>query len=413
VSPDWLLALLDIVAIVAIAWVGGVVAQRLRQPRIAGEMTAVFAAALLVGGQIADVVPGQQADGRIAALFPETALTLVTVLGGLGLLLYMLLVGITIDPAPLRERAGAIALLAGASAGAMLALALVAGPLLIEAGGWKPAGVADGAFVLGLAAALAAVGLPIVARILEDRDMAHGTVGSIAIVAGTGATALAVLAAAVAIGGGDVPAGGRAMARMGAGLVLLALVLAIARRRWFALSTPVTVGAVVVLAVGAALAGDELLSSLILGPLIVGIAVSRGGGTGVALERCLGVAVRRVGLPVFLGVAALHTDLRELHSGVLATVVTLLAAVIAIKVAAAYAAARAAGLGSADARAIGALMQCGGVMTIAVSLDVLDAHLIGARMHATLTLIGLASTIAAGPLLPRARALVRVSAARI
>jgi Kef-type K+ transport system membrane component KefB len=413
VSPDWLLALLDIVAIVAIAWVGGVVAQRLRQPRIAGEMTAVFAAALLVGGQIADVVPGQQADGRIAALFPETALTLVTVLGGLGLLLYMLLVGITIDPAPLRERAGAIALLAGASAGAMLALALVAGPLLIEAGGWKPAGVADGAFVLGLAAALAAVGLPIVARILEDRDMAHGTVGSIAIVAGTGATALAVLAAAVAIGGGDVPAGGRAMARMGAGLVLLALVLAIARRRWFALSTPVTVGAVVVLAVGAALAGDELLSSLILGPLIVGIAVSRGGGTGVALERCLGVAVRRVGLPVLLGVAALHTDLRELHSGVLATVVTLLAAVIAIKVAAAYAAARAAGLGSADARAIGALMQCGGVMTIAVSLDVLDAHLIGARMHATLTLIGLASTIAAGPLLPRARALVRVSAARI
>ena len=58
-------------------------------------------------------------------------------------------------------------------------------------------------------------------------------------------------------------------------------------------------------------------------------------------------------------------------------------------------------------------MQCGGVMTIAVSLDVLDAHLIGARMHATLTLIGLVTTIAAGPLLPRVRALVRVSAARI
>ncbi len=412
-SADWLLALLDIVAIVAIAWVGGTVAQRLRQPRIAGEMTAVFAAVLLVGGQIADVVPGQQADGRIAALFPETALTLVTALGGLGLALYMLLVGITIDPAPLRERAGAIVSVTIASAGAMLALALVAGPLLIEAGGWKPAGVADGAFVLGLGAALAAVGLPIMARILEDRDMAQGAVGSIAIVAGTGATALAVLAAAVAIGGGDLPAGGRAMERMGAGLVLLALVLAVARRRWFALSTPVTVGAVIVLAVGAALAGDELLSSLILGPLVVGIAVSRGGGTGIALERCLGVAVRRIGLPVFLGVAALHTDLHELHSGVLVPIVTLLAAVIAIKVAAAYAAARAAGLGSADARAIGALMQCGGVMTIAVSLDVLDAHLIGARMHATLTLIGIASTVAAGPLLPRARALAPVSAARI
>ena len=42
-------------------------------------------------------------------------------------------------------------------------------------------------------------------------------------------------------------------------------------------------------------------------------------------------------------------------------------------------------------------------MTIAISLDLLDAHVIGARMHATLTLIGLVTTIAAGPLLPRVR----------
>src|SRR5687768_17185861 len=151
-------------------------------------MTAVFVTALLVGGQIADVVPGQQAGGRIAALFPETALTLVTVVGGAGLVLYMLLVGISIDPAPMRERAAAITALALATAGAMLALALVAGPLLIQAGGWKPAGVANGPFVLAIAAALGAVGLPIVARILEDRRMSQGAVGSIAIVAGTGAT---------------------------------------------------------------------------------------------------------------------------------------------------------------------------------------------------------------------------------
>jgi hypothetical protein len=48
-------------------------------------------------------------------------------------------------------------------------------------------------------------------------------------------------------------------------------------------------------------------------------------------------------------------------------------------------------------------MQCGGVMTIAISLETLHAHLIDTRMHATLTVIGLATTIAAGPLLPRAR----------
>ena len=401
---DWPLALFDVAAIVAVAWLGGIAAQRLRQPRIAGEMTAVFLAGLLLGGRIADVVPGQQADGRLAALFPETALTLVAVVGGLGLVLYMLLVGITIDPAPLRERAGAIVLLAVATVGAMLALAVVAGPLLATAGGWKPAGVAQSAFVLALAAALSANGLPIVARILEDRAMTHSAVGSIVIVAATGATTLALIAAAIAISGGDAPAGGRVGLRVGAGLVLLALVLAVARARWFVLGPSVTLGAVVAVAVAAALAGDLLLSTLLVGPLIVGVAVSASGGTAIALERCLGVAVRRVGLPVFLGFAALHTDLRELHSGVLPGVLALLAAVIAIKVGAGYAAARMAGFPSTDARAFGALMQCGGVMTIAISLDLLEAHVIGARMHATLTLIGLVTSIAAGPLLPRAQA---------
>ena len=404
VLADWLLAVLDIAAIVAIAWAGGIAAQRLRQPRIAGEMAAVFLAGLLLGGRIADIVPGQQAEGRIAALFPETAVTLVTVLGGLGLVLYMLLVGITIDPAPLRERAGAIAGLAVSSAGAMLALALVAGPLLADAGGWKPDGVAQSAFVLALAAALGANGLPIVARILEDRAMAHSAVGSIVIVAATGATTLALIAAAIAISGGDAPAGGRVALRLGAGLILLALVLAVSRARWFVVGPWVTIGAVAALAGAAALAGDQLLSSLLVGPLIVGVAVSKGGRTGLGLERGLGVAVRRVGLPVFLGLAARHTDLRELHSGVLAAGLALLAAVIVIKVAAAYAAARLAGFDTADARALGALMQCGGVMTIAISLDLLEADVINARMHATLTLIGLVTSIVVGPLLPRAEA---------
>lgn len=400
--PDWLLALLDVAAIAAIAYVGGTVMRWLGQPCVAGEMAAVFAAGFLLGGQIADVVPGQQAEGRIADMFPGTALALVSVVGGLGLVLYMLLVGITIDPAPMRQRGRALVLLTAATTGAMLALALVAGSLLGDARGWKPPGVSESAFVLALAAALAANGLPIVARILEDRAMAHSAVGSIVIVAATFVTALALIAAAVAISGGDVPAGGRVALRVGAGLTVLAIVLAIVRAHWFSLRPAVALFAVVALAVASALAGDQLLSSLLIGPLIVGVTVNKGGVTALAVERWLGIAVRRVGLPVFLGLAALHTDLRELGSGVLAPVLAMLVAVIALKLAAAYLAARTVGFDPADARAIGALMQCGGVMTIAISLEILHAHLIDTRMHAALTVIGLATTIAAGPLLPRA-----------
>ena len=43
---------------------------------------------------------------------------------------------------------------------------------------------------------------------------------------------------------------------------------------------------------------------------------------------------------------------------------------------------------------MGTLLLCGGIMTIAISLDVLDAAS-STHMHATLTLVGLVSTISA------------------
>lgn len=400
--PDWLLAVLDVAAIAVVAWLGGELMRWLGQPRIAGEMAAVFGAALLLGGHIANVAPGQAAGGAIGDLFPEAAVTLVTIVGGLGLILYMLLIGISIDPAPMRERIGAITLLAATTIASMVALALVAGPLLVEAGGWKPAGVSDGAFVIALAAGLAANGVPIVARILEDRGMEHSTVGAVVIVAATCVTALALIGSAIAIDGGDIPAGGRVGLRVGVGVLVLALVVALARWRRFALSPVVALIGVVALAVLSGVVGEALLSSLLIGPLVIGVAVRTGGATALAVERWLGGVVRRVLLPVFLGLAALHTDLRELGADVFAPVLALLAAVTAIKLAVGYGAARVAGFEGGDARAIGALLQCGGIMTIAISLDVLDAGVIDGRMHATLTLVGLVSTVAAGLLLPRA-----------
>gem|GEM_PF-6240236 len=67
-------------------------------------------------------------------------------------------------------------------------------------------------------------------------------------------------------------------------------------------------------------------------------------------------------MPVFLGFAALHTNLRELGSGAPAIAVVLLA-VTAVKFAAAYGASRATGLARSGAGVVAAMLQCGGVMT--------------------------------------------------
>ena len=47
--PDWLLAVVDVAAIAVVAYLGGLIMQSLGQPRIAGEMAAVFATGLLLG----------------------------------------------------------------------------------------------------------------------------------------------------------------------------------------------------------------------------------------------------------------------------------------------------------------------------------------------------------------------------
>ncbi len=402
--PDWILVAVDLVLIVAVAQLGGTVAARLGQPRIAGEMVAVVCVGpTVLGGRVAGIVPGQAAGGTVGELYPEPVVNALALVGGLGLVLYMLLVGITIDPAPLRRRAAEICLPSLAIVGSMAALALVAGPWLVAAGGWRPAGVGQGAFVLALAAGLIANGVPIVARILEERGLLYSEVGAIVIVSAACVTALALIAAAVAIHGGDAAAGRYVGVRIAGGLLVVALGLVLVRRRRIAPAPALAVTVVLTLAVASAVAGDRLISSALIGPLVVGVAVPASGVTARVVEARLGVVVRRVLLPVFLGVAALHTDLRELGArDVLAPAVAIIVAVIVVKLAAGHAAARLAGLPAGEARAIGALLQCGGIMTIAISLDVLQAGVIGPRLNATLTLVGLVSTLVAGPLLARA-----------
>ena len=401
--PGLLLAL-DLVLIIAVAHLGGALAVRLRQPRIVGEMVGVVCLGpTVLGGTVAGVVRGQEASGLVGALFPESAVTVLSVVGALGLALYMLLVGMTIDARALRRHAGAVALLAAMLIGSVVVLALVIAPRFVDAGDWKPVGVSDAAFVLALAAGLAANGVPIVARILEERELLRTEVGAIVIVAATTVTVLSLVAAAVAIDGADLSAGTRVTVRLVAGVGVLLLVLAIAHRSRVAPRGWVLVVAVLALAMLSALAGDELISSTLIGPLVVGVAVPARGVTARVVEQRVGVVVRRVLLPVFLGVAALHTDLGALGPSALALVLVTIAAVIVVKLAAGYSAARLAGFARGERRAIGALLQCGGIMTIAISLAVLQAGVISSRMHATLTLVGLVTTLVTGPLLTRAR----------
>lgn len=399
---DGLLALAGVVLVVAVAYVGAELATRLRQPRIAGQFAAVvLLGPTVLGGRIEGVVSGAAGRGGVDAVFPATSVDVLAFLGTLGLILYMLLVGLTIDPRPLVRRAGTIAWLTFAVTAATALVALVAAPALRDAGGWSGPGADATAFALVLTAALAANGVPVVARILEERALLRTEVGAIVIATAGVITTLALIVSGVAIKGGDASAAERFAVILVAAAVVFAVVLALTRAYERRVAPAAAVVVLLGFALAAGFAGRSLLGTALVGPLVVGILASGAGPSAATIERRLGWVVREALLPIFLGFAALHTDLRELRSELL-VVAALIGAVTAVKWAASYGAALVSGLRRADAAVVAASLQCGGVMTIAISLAVLDDDLITTRMHSALTLAGLLTTVVAGPLLGRA-----------
>jgi Kef-type K+ transport system membrane component KefB len=396
------LLLLDLALIVVVVRCGGALAVRCGQPRIAGQIVgAIVVGPTALGGQIDGVVDGAVASGLVGSVFPGAVVDALSLLGALGMILYMLLVGLTIDPLPMRRRVGPILAMSIGVIVSMALLALVAAPYLESDGGWKASGVTSLAFLLALVAGLAAQGVPIAALILEERRMLTSEIGAIAIATGACVVTVALIVSGVAIQGGDAGALEHLLLIVGIAAVVVAIAAPLGRSRWVRLPPRVAVGVLLAIALASGIAGKGLIGTVLIGPLIVGIAVRNAGFSAVFLEEHLGAVVRGVLLPVFLGVAALHTNLRELRVEMLLPVAGLIAAVVLLKLGGATASARAVGLDRGQARVMGAMLQCGGVMTIAVSLDVLQAGIITTRTHAMLTLVGIVTTVTAGPLLAR------------
>jgi Kef-type K+ transport system membrane component KefB len=151
-------------------------ARKLRQPAVIAEI----AAGIALGPSLLGLLPGSPDQ----ALFPEEARPLLTAVAQVGLLLFMFLLGWHTDPALLRtsaSRAASVSLSALAlSFGCGIVLATI-----LYGRHPPPAGdhVGFGVFALFLGTALAITAFPVLARILDEKQLTGTTVGSIALAA--------------------------------------------------------------------------------------------------------------------------------------------------------------------------------------------------------------------------------------
>jgi Kef-type K+ transport system membrane component KefB len=394
---DWLpLLALTLVVVLIAGRVGGALAQRLGQPRVIGE---IVAGVLLGPSGLGWLTPSVS-----ALLFNPEVRGGLEWLGRLGLVLFMFLVGLEVEPQQVGGRGRLVVGIAAASIalpaaiGTMLALGPLAGLIPADA----PAGVAA-AFV---GVSLAITAFPVLARILAERAVLGTPLGTLALACAAlndlAAWGLltAVLSAAQL---GHAVAPGRAALALAA----YALALCAVRPLWHQIArlatsdarlSPPVLTALAVLLAASAIGAEAVGVHLVFGAFALGALAPRDALHARLVERLPSIAA--AALPIYFAGAGLRVVVGALDDAALWGLAALvLIGAVAGKLLGVALASRLAGFAWREAWALGVLMNARGLMEVVVLQIGLDLGLISAPLYTILMLMTLTTTAMTGPAL--------------
>jgi Kef-type K+ transport system membrane component KefB len=340
--------LLALAAVIALGRLLGLVFRAVGQPPVIGEV-------------IAGIALGPSLLGRLAPeayryLVPAEIAPVLGLVAQVGVVLYMFLIGVELNPDLVRRRMHATLATALASVVLPFVLGSMLGVYLYSR--LAPPGVPPTHFALFMGVAMAITAFPVLARILSDSGMSRTELG-----------VRALTCAAV----NDIAA-----------WCLLALVIG---------AVHVTGGAV-----------------MVVGAFLLGAFVPHDSRPARALERRLRPFVTLALLPAFFAFAGMRTQIDLVAGWSEWLVVALIIGVATVgKVGGTVAGARASGLEWRTAAALGILMNTRGLMELIVLNIGLDLGVISPKLYTMMVLMALATTLATTPALqlvlgsPRAR----------
>jgi Kef-type K+ transport system membrane component KefB len=392
--------IMQIGTILLVSGVMGRICKRFHQPRVIGEMLA----GILLGPSLL----GWVAPWISAALFPPSSLASLNALSQVGLLVFMFVIGLELNPRLLRDRGHTALLISHTSItipaflGMLLAFYLY--PRLSNDN------VRFTHFALFLAISMSVTAFPVLARILTERGLLRTEVGAMAITCAAfdDVSAWSLLALVVAlVRSGHLSGMSFWTQILGSlayvGVAILVLKPALARLLKWRQRKGAGVGDILPLcllvAFGSALITEGLGIHALFGAFLIGALMPKEREFVQSLtERLEGVTLLL--LPLFFAATGLRTSIALVSDAEMWFYCALVVAVAILgKFGGAMIAARTSGMGWRESGAIGILMNTRGLMELIVLNIGLDIGVISPALFTILVVMALVTTFMAGPLI--------------
>ncbi len=393
------LLILQAAVIIVAARTVGLLARRLGQPAVIAEVLA----GILLGPSLL----GRTLPGTFQQLFPKASLPGLSLLSQVGLVFFMFLIGLELDPKLLRGRGKSS--FAISAAGICVPFALGALVALQIYGSHAEPGVPRISFVLFMGIAMSITAFPVLARILAERNLIRTELGSIALAcaAADDVTAWCLLALVVSVvhakGFGSALFTTLEAGAFAGGMLLVVRPLLArlgARVTTRENLTQNVVAFTFVLLLLSALTSEVIGIHALFGAFLFGAIMPRQGDYAHALAERLEDFVVVALLPLFFAYSGLRTQLGLLATGSDWLLCLALIAVACLgKFGGSFGVARLTGMRLRDATALGVLMNTRGLMELIVLNVGLDLGVISPKIFTMMVIMALVTTIMTTPLL--------------
>lgn len=397
--PIPVLVLVEVLLVIALSRLMGLGFRWIKQPQVIGEIVA----GIMLGPSLFGLV----APDLAAALFPAQAVPFLEVLSEIGLIFFMFLIGLELNPKYLKGQLDVaiitsnVSILVPFSLASLLALLLY--PLVSNSS------VSFTAFALFLGAAMSITAFPVLARIITENNLQSTRLGTLALTCAAvdDVTAWCFLALAIAVTRTNSMIG--ALPTIFEALIYIAFMFTVVR--WFLqrLSkyynrtgklTQLLLAGIYGGVVASALITEMIGIHLIFGAFLLGAVMPKNAGLTRELAQKTEDFVLIFLLPIFFAYSGLRTQIGLLNSPDLWLLCgAVLGVAIVGKYVGTYVAARACGINNRESSALGWMMNTRGLTELIVLNIGLSLGVISPVLFTMLVIMALVTTFMTSPLL--------------